>query len=107
MNSHRNFLSLIVQDDMGAKRPWMNLPYWFVFVVAVMSEFLYTLFRVWNSKPVINRHSLQLVGKGQFFPVGRAKKHGLIDTSRVPLNEGIQRSMDWYVKYVTENKKKN
>jgi nucleoside-diphosphate-sugar epimerase len=63
-----------IADELQVRRPWINLPYWLLYVVAIFLEFIYRLFGWYGSRPLVTLFVLYLVGRDQSWPVARAKE---------------------------------
>jgi len=80
-------------DGLSLGRPWIVVPFIIAFYLGLLMELIYGLFKI-QSRPLLTRHAVYIVGYDQFFPNEKAKKdfkyHEIIS---VP--EGIEKSIQW------------
>lgn len=63
-----------IADELPAKRPWLVLPYWFLYAIALMFEFVYRFMGWYDDRPLITLFVLYLVGRTQKWPMHRTYK---------------------------------
>lgn len=78
---------------LGARKPWINLPAGIALAIARAFEGAYGLLRR-QSRPLLTRHSVYLLGRDQGFPIDKAKKE-LGFRSIVGFDEALQRTLSW------------
>lgn len=80
---------------LGYKAPWINLPYAVAMALAGAMEAPYRWVKSLPGRPMLTRHAVFLLGRDQEYPSGKAQRDFGF-TSRVSLEEGIDRSVQWF-----------
>lgn len=79
---------------LGFKPPWINLPFGAAIAIAGAMEAPYRWMKMLPGRPMLTRHAVFLLGRGQEFPNSKARAE-LGFVSRVSMEEGIARSVEW------------
>lgn len=77
-------------ERIGVAAPKVNLPTWLALVLARVSELF-----AGKKRPLLTRHAVELLGRSQAFPIGRAEAD-LGFRPRVEFGEGMRLTMDWW-----------
>lgn len=87
---------------LGYRKPWLSLPFWLVWGLAVMMEFIFSVLGI-KTRPLLTRHAVLLFAYPQDFCNNKAiRDFGY--TSMVPYDEAMKKTLDW-VKTLKEFKK--
>ncbi|HKE13330.1 MAG TPA: NAD-dependent epimerase/dehydratase family protein [Kofleriaceae bacterium] len=78
---------------LGARRAWINLRAGLALAIARAFEGAYGLLRR-QSRPLLTRHSVYLLGRDQGFPIDKARQE-LGFRSVVGFDEALQRTLSW------------
>jgi nucleoside-diphosphate-sugar epimerase len=78
---------------LGARKPWLNLRAGLALAIARAFEGAYGLLRR-QSRPLLTRHSVYLLGRDQGFPIEKARKE-LGFRSVVSFDDALQRTLSW------------
>ena len=81
-------------EGLGCRPPWINLPYAAAMAIAGAMEAPYYSLKMLPGRPMLTRHAVSLLGRDQEFPTIKARAE-LGFVSRVPMEEGIARSVAW------------
>lgn len=80
---------------VAAKDIWI-MPKWFMLVLAHITELLYLIFTLGSKKPLLTRQVVKTVCAHRTFKINKIKER-LGYKPRVSMQEGIQRSVKWYL----------
>lgn len=81
-------------DETGTRRPWLILPFWLAYLLGLLFEFIYSLFGLYSSRPLLTRHAVSIIGKDGWFPNTKSKKDfGYKEV--VSFKEGMDRTIKW------------
>lgn len=83
-------------DALQLPRIQKHVPFWLAFRWAFLSEFFARMFRRRNP-PTLTRKAISLVGRPTQFSTEKARTQ-LGWQPQVPIEEGIQRTLEWYFK---------
>ncbi|KAJ2972953.1 hypothetical protein NQ176_g6866 [Zarea fungicola] len=72
------------------------MPKWFMIVLAGITELLYFIFTLGMKKPLLSRQVMKTVCAHRTFNIKKIKER-LGYKPRVSMEEGIQRSVKWYL----------
>lgn len=81
-------------EGLGCRPPWINLPYAAAMAIAGAMEAPYHSLKMLPGRPMLTHHAVSLLGRDQEFPTIKARAE-LGFVSRVPMEEGIARSVAW------------
>ncbi|HEX5233758.1 MAG TPA: NAD-dependent epimerase/dehydratase family protein [Silvibacterium sp.] len=79
---------------LGCRLPWIDLPYSAAMAIAYANEVPYRCLKGFRGRPMLTRHAVYLLGRDQEFPANKARADFCF-ASRVPLIEGVARSVAW------------
>lgn len=88
----RDYATLFAQQ-LGAKPPWINLPFGTAMALSALFEAPHRLLGL-GGRPLLTKHAVYLLGRDQEFPIGKARK-GFGFDPKISLEEGISRSVAW------------
>jgi nucleoside-diphosphate-sugar epimerase len=83
-----------IAEKLGVRRPLFSVPYPVAYSAAAVCEAILKLFRS-KKPPIITRYRIANVGKDYHFSIKKARaKLGF--QPRVSLDEGMERTVEWY-----------
>ncbi|MGI4827074.1 MAG: NAD-dependent epimerase/dehydratase family protein [Janthinobacterium lividum] len=88
----RDYATLFARQ-LGAKPPWINLPFGTAMALSRIFEAPHRLLGL-SGRPLLTKHSVYLLGRDQEFPIEKAKS-GFGFVPKISLEEGIRRSVAW------------
>jgi len=83
-----------IAEKLGVRRPLFSVPYPVAYSAAAVCEAILKLFRS-NKPPIITRYRIANVGKDYHFSIKKARTK-LGYQPRVSLDEGMERTVEWY-----------
>ena len=86
---------------LGYEPPRKKIPFWFIYSIVVMTEFIYSLFKL-KKEPRFTRYSISSLAKSVTFDISLARKN-LGYESVMTIEEAINEFVEWYVKTREEN----
>jgi dihydroflavonol-4-reductase len=87
-----NALVRLIAEVAGVRPPTLHLPVWPFWVAGAMCE---SVCRPLGIEPPLYRRRVDFFTKSRAFDIARARRE-IGYAPRVPLREGIQRTLDWY-----------
>jgi len=83
-----------IQYKKPVPDPWIYLPFFLVYFLGYLMEWIYFILRI-QSRPLLTRHAIYLLGRDQYFPNEKSKKDfGYKEL--VGVEEGLKKSAEWY-----------
>ncbi|MEM1007631.1 MAG: NAD-dependent epimerase/dehydratase family protein [Myxococcota bacterium] len=82
-------------EALGGRPPKINAPLWLVYPIGAALERTYRTLRI-KKPPFVTRYTVSLAGKDFYFLPTKAAQE-LEYTPRIGLDEGIQRTAEWYL----------
>ena len=88
-------------EYLGCKKPWLSVPHWIAWPLAIMLERTAKLLNKKES-PMINTYRIRAVKQDNHYSTEKAKRE-LGYRPEVSTREGIRRTIQWYLDYTKSN----
>jgi nucleoside-diphosphate-sugar epimerase len=81
-------------DEMSLKRPFLSVPFSFVYGISWLMEMMYKLFRI-KTAPLLTRYRISNGGKDYYFSIEKAREQ-LGHNPKVNFKEAVTKTVVWY-----------